>query len=92
MTTIGSRSSHVYAPRFSPGGRWAVGWSVRRALEGARRLADRGLVTLMDWSDAARQRRALRSMSDEMLKDIGVSRTDAMREGGRPFWDVDGAR
>jgi uncharacterized protein YjiS (DUF1127 family) len=46
----------------------------------------------MEWSDAARQRRALRSMSDEMLKDVGVSRADAMREAGRRFWDVDGTR
>lgn len=92
MTTIGSRSSHVHLRPFAAGSSRSVGWSVRRALEGVLGLADRGLVTVMDWSDAARQRRALRSMSDEMLKDIGVSRTDAMREGGRPFWDVDGAR
>jgi uncharacterized protein YjiS (DUF1127 family) len=92
MTTIGSRSSHVHLRPFAAGSSRSVGWSVRRALEGVLGLADRGLVTLMEWSDAARQRRALRSMSDEMLKDIGVSRADAMREAGRRFWDLERTR
>jgi uncharacterized protein YjiS (DUF1127 family) len=92
MTTIGSGSSLVYPRRFLPGRSRTVGWSVRRALEDARRLADRGLVTLMDWYDIAQERRSLGSMSDEMLKDIGVSRADAMREAGRRFWDMDETR
>ncbi len=33
-----------------------------------------------------RQRRALLALDDRMLKDIGISRTDALREGGKPFW------
>ena len=92
MTTIGSDSSHVYARPYLPGSSRSVGRSVRRAFEGAVRVADRGLVTLMDWYDVAQERRALRSMSDEMLKDIGISRTDAMREVSRRFWDTDGPR
>ena len=34
-----------------------------------------------------RSRLALLEMTDEQLKDIGVSRCDAHREGLRPFWD-----
>ncbi|WP_163271350.1 DUF1127 domain-containing protein [Chelativorans alearense] len=34
-----------------------------------------------------RSRRALLELSDEQLKDIGISRADAVREGIRPFWD-----
>lgn len=34
-----------------------------------------------------RSRRLLLEMSDEQLKDIGISRSDACREGLRPFWD-----
>ena len=34
-----------------------------------------------------RGRLALLEMTDEQLKDIGVSRCDAHREGLRPFWD-----
>ncbi|TPJ77261.1 DUF1127 domain-containing protein [Mesorhizobium sp. B2-6-2] len=34
-----------------------------------------------------RGRLALMEMTDEQLKDIGVSRCDAHREGIRPFWE-----
>ncbi|OHV88524.1 DUF1127 domain-containing protein [Mesorhizobium sp. ORS 3428] len=34
-----------------------------------------------------RSRLALLEMTDEQLKDIGVSRCDAHREGIRPFWE-----
>ena len=37
--------------------------------------------------DRRRSRLALLEMTDEQLKDIGVSRCDAHREGIRPFWD-----
>ncbi|MCT7375186.1 DUF1127 domain-containing protein [Chelativorans sp. EGI FJ00035] len=34
-----------------------------------------------------RSRCALLELTDEQLKDIGISRADAAREGLRPFWD-----
>ncbi len=34
-----------------------------------------------------RSRMALLEMTDEQLKDIGISRADAYREGIRPPWD-----
>lgn len=34
-----------------------------------------------------RSRIALLELSDDLLKDIGLSRADAHREAGRPFWD-----
>lgn len=34
-----------------------------------------------------RSRRALLELNDEQLKDVGLSRADAYREGIRPFWD-----
>jgi uncharacterized protein YjiS (DUF1127 family) len=34
-----------------------------------------------------RSRLALLEMSDEQLKDIGLSRSDAHGEATRPFWD-----
>jgi uncharacterized protein YjiS (DUF1127 family) len=91
MTTIGSGSSHVQSP-FQPTSLQPEGWSARRSFGWDLRLASRSLATMLDWYEVARQRRALRPMSDEMLKDIGISRTDAMREAGRRFWDTDGAR
>jgi uncharacterized protein YjiS (DUF1127 family) len=41
---------------------------------------------LLGWHDRARQRRALLSLSDEMLGDIGISRTEALNEAGKVFW------
>ena len=39
------------------------------------------------WQSLARQRRELAGLSDETLRDIGLSRVDALREARRPFWD-----
>lgn len=39
------------------------------------------------WMERYRQRRALISLSDHMLKDLGLSRCDAGREGGKRFWE-----
>lgn len=36
--------------------------------------------------EKSRSRRALSALSDEQLKDIGLSRSDAFREASRPFW------
>lgn len=33
-----------------------------------------------------RSRRDLLTLDDRMLKDIGISRADAVREGDKPFW------
>ncbi|OQX30523.1 MAG: hypothetical protein B0D96_13545 [Candidatus Sedimenticola endophacoides] len=34
----------------------------------------------------ARGRRALRRMSDTILRDIGITRIEALREARKPFW------
>ncbi|WP_432695544.1 DUF1127 domain-containing protein [Marinobacterium sp. YM272] len=41
---------------------------------------------LKEWHARARQRRQLATLPPEMLKDIGVSRTDALKEANKPFW------
>ncbi len=38
------------------------------------------------WNNVYRQRRALLTLDEVMLKDIGISRTDALAEGSKPFW------
>jgi uncharacterized protein YjiS (DUF1127 family) len=43
--------------------------------------------TLLQWLELYRQRRALGSLSDHMLKDLGLSRSDAGRESGKRFWE-----
>jgi uncharacterized protein YjiS (DUF1127 family) len=47
-----------------------------------------GAVELvLGWQEVARQRRALLALDERLLKDIGITRADAEREAGRPFWD-----
>lgn len=42
---------------------------------------------LRRWHGLYRQRQHLASLSDEMLKDIGLIRADVETEIQRPFWD-----
>nr|WP_184587012.1 DUF1127 domain-containing protein [Pseudomonas nitritireducens] len=49
-------------------------------------LWKRALQHVMHWHELARQRRELATMSDEALKDIGLSRADIQQEVERPFW------
>jgi uncharacterized protein YjiS (DUF1127 family) len=43
-------------------------------------------LRLLRWRELARQRRALLTLDDRMLKDIGITRVDAKCEARRPFW------
>jgi len=49
-----------------------------------------GLTTAQTWLRERyavyRQRRALLALDAVMLKDIGISRADAVAEGSKPFW------
>lgn len=56
----------------------------RRSFTGLIRAAWRQLGR---WNALHRQRQQLAAMSDEMLKDIGLSRADIETEVSRPFWD-----
>ena len=53
-----------------------------RLAQGAGALID--LVLL--WQERARQRRHLASLDDRLLRDIGISRLDAINEIDKPFW------
>jgi uncharacterized protein YjiS (DUF1127 family) len=46
----------------------------------------RGLERLAIWRARARSRGELMTLSDHMLKDIGLSRSEAYREYTKPFW------
>jgi uncharacterized protein YjiS (DUF1127 family) len=59
------------------------GWRRRRTLAAGFIAA---FEMLCDWKERNRQRRALLALSDTMLKDIGISRADALQEGEKPFW------
>ena len=51
-----------------------------------RELARKGVEILLAWLERAHQRRQLRTLSDHMLHDIGLSRADVEGEAGKPFW------
>jgi uncharacterized protein YjiS (DUF1127 family) len=43
-------------------------------------------MRLGEWHSIARERRALASLDDAMLKDIGITRADVDQETAKPFW------
>lgn len=49
------------------------------------------IIAILDWVEVRlerqRTRRTLLNLSDAQLKDIGLSRSEAHREGMRWFWD-----
>lgn len=45
-------------------------------------------AALATWGERLKQRAALAEMDERMLKDIGVSRVDALTEADKPFWAI----
>ena len=43
---------------------------------------------VLTWQDRAAQRTALARMDERMLKDIGITRSEALEEARRPFWQA----
>ncbi|MEM8791536.1 MAG: DUF1127 domain-containing protein [Pseudomonadota bacterium] len=46
------------------------------------------LVSIFDVLGVMSERRRLAQLSDRELEDIGLDRAAALREAGRPFWDL----
>jgi uncharacterized protein YjiS (DUF1127 family) len=80
MSTLQLRSS--FATLAGTGHRAASAGQVGSARELLRGAGE----TLFTWLDRAQQRRHLRTISDHMLRDIGLSRADVESEAGKPFW------
>ncbi len=51
-------------------------------------LLGRPVAWLVVCHEIVRQRSALERLSDERLRDIGLTRADVVRETGRPFWQL----
>ena len=54
------------------------------------RFAGRQVHMLRSWIEWRRQLRALSDLDDRLLKDVGVSRAEALRESREPFWQRKG--
>jgi uncharacterized protein YjiS (DUF1127 family) len=50
------------------------------------RAVGRAIDLLLIWQQRARDRRQLESLSDHMLRDIGLTRADVYAEASKPFW------
>lgn len=77
--TAGAGATVVRWP-LAPSSRSETPWST------ARDRVVAGMERLLLWHDRARQRRALRQLSDEMLGDIGISRAQALAEAEKFCW------
>lgn len=77
MSTIQMRTTQ--ATRNLVSGSVRQGWSWA---SGVQRLA----TLLLIWQQRARDRRQLESLSDHMLRDIGLTRADVFAEASKPFW------
>lgn len=53
-----------------------------RLAQGAGALID----LVLQWQERVRQRHQLAKLDDRLLRDIGISRVDAMHEIEKPFW------
>lgn len=41
---------------------------------------------LLTWSERVRERRELMQFDDHLLRDIGITRAEALAEAAKPFW------
>jgi len=66
----------------------ALPWSwLLRAFAKLAKMFDRSRRRqILHGLEKARQRAALKNLDDRMLKDIGLTREQAMREARKPFW------
>lgn len=63
--------------------------SAGRVLTALRRLPAllaAALDTVLDWMQRERERRQLAALDHRLLRDIGLSRADALEEARKPFW------
>lgn len=65
------------------------GWHTSDRKDGASRPAILSFQQILIWISRHRQRKALAELtatSDYLLRDIGLSRDEALREAAKPFW------
>jgi uncharacterized protein YjiS (DUF1127 family) len=77
----------------SPAARWPVSPVMTKPSVGSVRqgklpaLMRRVIATFRSWQRNIRSRRELLQLSESELRDIGLTRVEALYEANRPFWD-----
>ena len=66
----------------------SVRHTVAAATKWGVQVLPRGWAKLEVWYRRASQRRQLRELDERLLRDIGISRADAWREGRKRFWEA----
>jgi uncharacterized protein YjiS (DUF1127 family) len=62
--------------------------SLRSVWSAASRVVANLTTTMLVWRQRARGRRQLLSLDEAALKDFGATRTDAIEEGCKHFWQA----
>ena len=76
--------AHTIEPKL--GGVSGAATKTLGALKIVRVTCFKALEIIMIWQERAEQRCALKELDSRQLKDIGVTRADAVREAYKPFW------
>ena len=63
--------------------RFGGGWRITLS-----RLAVNVIEGALGWQARASERTQLAAMDDRLLRDVGLSRADIMRESTKPFWSA----
>ena len=53
---------------------------------GLAHLGSAAVRAVLFWMERSRQRRALSELDDRLLRDIGLTRDEALQECANPFW------
>ena len=63
-------------------------WPAHTAAQPRTRWLDDVCNLLMHWLDASRSRQTLDEHDDHLLRDIGLTRAEALRESSKFFWQA----
>jgi uncharacterized protein YjiS (DUF1127 family) len=82
MSNVMTPSTH---PRSSARPRPTTGQTAPNAVWSS---LERAVILVQTWRQRSRERRALQSLSDHSLKDLGLSSADVDQESRKRFWQA----
>lgn len=78
------RPGHRHAPAYDDSHHDPRPAALPHELQASKLYAFAGIVGA--WLDRSRQRRALGALDDRLLRDIGLTPSEARSEAAKPFW------